>query len=139
MEYNGAGENEEAEQLLLEVVEQHPQMYEIAYSLGLLLSEMEKYEEAAIYLGRAADSMPHYSRAQYNYGLALLKLKRWQEGAEALKQAVLQDPMVNEYFVTLVNLYLNFRMNDQARVLAEDVLKLVPDHAAARELLQVMK
>jgi len=139
MEYNRAGENKEAEQLLIEVVEQHPEMYEIAYSLGLLLSEMEKYEEAAFYLGRAADGMEHYSRALYNHGLALLKLKRWQEGANALKKAVLQDPMVNEYFVTLVNLYLNFRMNDQARGLAEDVLKLVPDHAAARELLQAMK
>jgi hypothetical protein len=70
---------------------------------------------------------------------ALLKLKRWQEGAAALKKAVLQDPMVNEYFVTLVNLYLNFRPNDQARILAEDVLEIVPDHATARELLQMMK
>ena len=138
MEYNRLGKNEEAEKLLREVVTAEPQMYHIHYSLGLLLSEMEKYDEAASYLGSAADGMPGYSRARYNYGLALLKLKRWQDGAEALKKVVLQEPDVPEYFVTLANLYLNLRMNGQARALAEEVLQLSPDNANARELLMVI-
>lgn len=135
MEYNLAGKNQEAEQLLREVVTAEPRRHEVAYSLGLLLSEREKYEEAALFLGRAADFMPH-SRARYNQGLALLKLERWQEGAEILEQAVLQEPRAEEYFVTLANLYLNFRMNDKAQTLAEKVMKEVPDHAAAKKLLQ---
>lgn len=138
MAYNSEGKNELAEQLLREVVAAEPEMYEISYSLGLLLSEMGKYEDAALYLGRAADGMVQYSRVRYNQGLALLKLKRWEEGARTLRKAVMQDPLVNEYFVTLVNLYFNFRMNDQARQLAEDVLDIVPDHTSAKELIQMM-
>lgn len=138
MEYNRLGRNGEAEKLLKEVVAAEPRMFEIHYSLGLLLSEMRNYDEAAYYLGSAADGMAHYSRARYNYGLALLKLKRWEDGAEALKKAVLQDPYVDEYFVTLANLYLNFRMTSHARALADEVLHLAPDNATARELLQVL-
>ena len=51
----------------------------------------------------------------------------------------MQDPQVDEYFITLIQLYLNFRMNDQARSLAEEVLQVVPDHAAAKEFLQMIK
>ncbi len=76
--------------------------------------------------------MPNYSRARYNYALALLKIKRWQEVAEALKKTVLQDPDVDEYFVTLANFYLNFRMNSEARALAEEVLHVSPDNTTAR-------
>ncbi|WP_136807764.1 tetratricopeptide repeat protein [Desulfosediminicola flagellatus] len=139
MGYNNIGKKEQAEQLLREVVTSHPQMHEVTYSLGLLLSESERYEEAAELLGRASDAMPQYSRARYNYGLALLKLKRWEDGAGALHQAILLEPEREEYFITLVNLYLNFRMNDHARALVEEVLALAPDHANAKELLRVMK
>lgn len=139
MVYNTIGKNEEAEHLLRQVVAARPRLYEVAYSLGLLLSEMEKYTEAALYLGRAADGMPYYSRVRYNHGLALLKLQRWQEGAEALKKAVLLEPNQEEYFVTLVKLYLNFRMNGDAIQLARDVLQLAPDHVSAKEFLEVVQ
>ena len=138
MEYNQAGKNDDAEKLLREVLAAQPDRYEVAYSLGLLLSEMEKYAEASRYLGIAADGMPHYSRARYNQGLALLKQERWEEGAETLEKAVLADPQSEEYFVTLVSLYFNFRMNDRARDLSEKVLELFPHHSAAKEVLQAM-
>lgn len=138
MEYNSAGKNKQALILLKEVVAAQPELFEVAYSLGLLLSEMKNYEEAAGYLGQAADGMPGYARVRYNQGLALLKLKRWEEGGTALRKAVLQDPYVNEYFVTLVNLYLNFRMNDHAQKLAEEVLRIAPDHVSAKELIEAM-
>ncbi len=136
MEYNQAGKNQEAEQLLRDVVALEPRLYEINYSLGLLLSEQGKLEEAVRFLGTAADGMPAYSRVRYNHALALLKLKRWQEGADSLEKAIMQDPHVEEYFVTLANLYLNFRMIEKVRRLAQDVLKLVPNHQSAIELIQ---
>lgn len=139
MVLNSEGNNVEAEKLLRDVVEAQPELYETAYSLGLLLAEMEKYEDAAWYLARAADGLPNYSRARYNQGLALLKLERYQEGADILHKAMMQDPESEEYFTTLINLYLSFRMTERARNLAEEVIRRVPGHASARELLQRMK
>jgi len=46
MLYNAQGKNKKAEKLLMQILEEQPQMYEIAYSLGLLLVEEKKYDSA---------------------------------------------------------------------------------------------
>jgi len=45
MLYNGRGENDKAERLFRDVVAKHPELYDVAYSLGLLLAEMGKHKE----------------------------------------------------------------------------------------------
>ncbi|WP_163336328.1 tetratricopeptide repeat protein [Desulfopila sp. IMCC35008] len=139
MQLNQKGENTEAAKLLRQVVNEHPNLHEISYSLGLLLAEMGNYQDASTYLGKAADGMPGYTRPRYNQALALLKLQKWEEGEQALLQALTQEPENQEYFMTLVNLYLNFRMVDKARSVAKMILEMVPDHQQARELLQQLK
>ncbi len=136
---NRAGDNEAAEKLLREVVAGQPNLYEAAYSLGLLLAEREKYEEAVVMLGRAADHMPDYTRPRYNQALALLKLQRYEEGEKALLKALEIEPTNREYFTTLANLYLNFRMIDRAEKLADTILKSVPDHPDALQLRQMIE
>lgn len=139
MEYNRRGENNKAEQLLRQVVDQHPHLHEVAYSLGLLLAEIENYQDAALYLGMAADNMPSYTRARYNQALALLKLKRWKEGEQSLLKALEAEPANREYFMTLANLYLSFKKTDRAEQLAKNILAKIPDHAGARELLDLLR
>ena len=58
MLYNQMGQNNEALTLLREVATTHPEVYEVQYSLGLLLAEEKKYAEAAKYLDLAAGGMP---------------------------------------------------------------------------------
>jgi tetratricopeptide (TPR) repeat protein len=139
MSLNRNGDNAEAENLLRQVIEQNPQLHEVRYSLGLLLAELEKYEDAAAMLGLAADGMPGYTRPRYNQALALLKLKRYEEGERALLMALEVDPENREYFSTLANLYLNFRMIDRAKQLALTILSSVPDHADATQLLEMIE
>lgn len=134
MQYNKIGENGKAETLLRQVVAEHPMLYEIDYSLGLLLAERGNYLEAAEYLGKAADGMPSYSRARYNQALALLKLENWAEGAETLRKAVMAEPANEEYFITLVNLFMNLGQADKALALANEVLAQTPGHAAAKQI-----
>lgn len=109
MHLNSKGENSEAAQLLLEVVEAHPELYHVIYSYGLILGELEQYQKAALYLGKAADGMPGNSRIRYNQALAYLKLKHWEDGEAALLKSLEAEPGNQEYFSTLVQLYLNFR------------------------------
>ena len=66
MLYNRQGNNNAAEKLLREVTTDHPDFHEIKYSLGLLLAEQNKNEEAAIFLGDAAAGLPQRSRIHYN-------------------------------------------------------------------------
>jgi tetratricopeptide (TPR) repeat protein len=139
MQLNGKGQNAEAANLLRQVVNEQPDIHEVAYSLGLLLAEMGNYHDASKFLGKAADGMPTYSRPRYNQALALLKLQKWEEGERALLQALTQEPENREYFLTLINLYLNFRMVDKARNTAKWILESVPDHQQAKELLERFK
>ena len=139
MQYNRTGENKKAEQLLREVVRDNPNLYEVSYSLGLLLAEMNNYSEAAVYLGQAADGMPAYSRARYNQALALLKLGRTEEGEKALLQALEVDSQNRQYFTTIINFYLGMNQKERARQLAEGILAQHPDHAEAQEILRLLK
>ena len=138
MIYNRTGNNESAETLLREVIAGHPNLHEATYSLGLLLAEKQDYSEAAEMLGRAADGLPEYTRPRYNQALALLKMQRYEEGERALLKILEIEPSNREYFSTLVNLYLSFRMFDRAAKLAETILESVPGHPDAAQLLQMI-
>ena len=138
MQLNSEGQNEEAVKLFKEVLDDHPTLYDITYSLGLLLAEMDNYTDAATYLKIAADNIQGNSRVQYNFALSLLKLQKWQEGEDALLQCLEIEPANREYFNTLTGLYFNFRMVDKAKVLAEKTLRLVPGHAQATQILELM-
>jgi len=136
---NQRGDNDRAVTLLKEVINTNPDLNEVSYSLGLLLAEMGQFDEALPYLGKAADGMPLYSRARYNYALALLKLKKWPEGEQSLLQALELEPDNREFFVALANLYLNFRMTEKAKRLAQKTLDHFPDHEQARQVLESLK
>jgi tetratricopeptide (TPR) repeat protein len=71
MLYNRLGDMDEAEGLLCEVMTAHPELHDIAYSLGLLLAEKRLYDEAVLYLAKAVQGMPEGARVHYNLGVLL--------------------------------------------------------------------
>ena len=71
MLYNQLGRKDETEVLLREVVDSQPELYEVQYSLGLLLAEKKQYVAAARYLAAAAGGMPDHARVHYNLGNAV--------------------------------------------------------------------
>jgi tetratricopeptide (TPR) repeat protein len=58
MLYNEQGDNAKAEEIFRDTFKDNPNLHEIAYSLALLLAEKEEYEEAALFMGKAAENMP---------------------------------------------------------------------------------
>ena len=134
--YNKQGDNQQAEQLLREVVAQDPENYEIAYSLGLLLAETGNFEDSASYLKIAAAGMPEYSRAQFNYALALLKLARYADGESQLIKALDLEPRNRDYFAALVNLYLRAGKTAKAVLVAQQLIQSDPEHPEALEFLE---
>ncbi len=82
------GRNVEAEQLLREGAAKHPDSGEVAYSLGLLLVEMEQMEEALTWLDRAVILQPDDARTRYNYGVLLAQAGRIEDAHRHLSAAV---------------------------------------------------
>ena len=56
--HNENGKNAEAEQVLREALKNSPEQGEVYYSLGLLLAEEQRLEEAEVYLRQAAQAPP---------------------------------------------------------------------------------
>jgi tetratricopeptide (TPR) repeat protein len=138
MLYNRQGKNPDAEKMLREVVDQQPELYEVAYSLGLLLAEMKKYKDAEIYLGKAAAGMS-YGRAHYNHGQVLLLLNRPEQAEQALLSALSLEPQERDFFLALADFYLKSGQAKKAKALADDMIRKFPDYGAARELLNYLE
>jgi Tfp pilus assembly protein PilF len=135
MLYNGRGENEKAERLFRDVMAKHPEVYDVAYSLGLLLAEMKKYGEAVSYLERAAKGMPQHSRVPYNLGLLLQILQREPEAEAALQKALGLEPANMDYLYALADFYLKRNRLAEARRVAEKMVAAHPEQRTGRELL----
>ena len=120
-----------------EVVESEPELYEVSYSLGLLLAEMQQYQDAERYLGSAAAGM-NYGRAHYNHGQVLLVLNQPSRAEQALQTALSLAPQEQDFFVALADFYLKSGQNEKARKLAIDMSRQMPDHEAAIELLRYL-
>jgi len=81
------GEVDEAEDLLLDVIKEHPKRFHVAYSnLGSLLEAKGNVEEAIEVFSRALDIFPRVPILHKNLGLAYIKkgelLKGWHEMIE---------------------------------------------------------
>ena len=124
--------------MLREVVDQDPQLYEVAYSLGLLLAEMKKYKDAENYLEKAAAGMG-YGRAHYNHGQVLLILDQPEQAEQALIKALSLEPNEEEFFVALVDFYLKSGQQENARSLAQATIQRFPNHAAAQQVIELLK
>ncbi len=74
--------------LLREVVTAYPEQSEASYSLGLLLAEMGRSEEAERFLAAAASGMTGNARVHYNHGLLLAGLGRDDEAERSLGRAL---------------------------------------------------
>lgn len=139
MFYNKRGENDKAEELLREVVKSHPELHEIAYSLGLLLAEMKKYDPAVVYLKKAAKGMPERSRVHYNLGLLLQYLNRDAEAEDALLTALKIEPDNMDYLYALGDFYLKRGKFQKAKSIAVQMVAKYPDKRIGQELLEIIE
>lgn len=83
----GQGQIEETEQLLRAGLELQPEASELALSLGLVLAQQQKTEEAIAWLRRAGNA-----RAHYNMGLLLNRMGREAQARAAFLQGLQQAP-----------------------------------------------
>ena len=139
MLYNQMGQNDQAEMLLRQVVTERPELSEVKYSLGLLLAEEKKYEEAANYLELAAKGMPDNPRVHYNLGLLLDYLGKDVQAESALQRALELEPANIEYLSAIAQYYLKREMYQEAKRIAEQIISRHPNNRLGPQLLEIVK
>ena len=117
----------------------YPQMYEIAYSLGLLLAEMKKYEQAAVYLEKAAAGMPERGRVHYNLGLLLQRLGKDIKAEAALLKALKLDDNNINYLHALADFYLKNGQFQKAEIVVQQILSKHPSNRIGHQLMEIIK
>ncbi len=137
--YNQMGRNQDAERVLREgiaLLPDVPEVGELHYSLGLLLAEEGRLEEAAEALGAAVVQLPGRARVRYNRGLALQRLGRHAEAEAALLAAHQLDPRDPAIANALAILYAQQQRWERALPFAEELVKLAPEEPGPRQLLR---
>ncbi len=137
--YNKMGKNDQAEVLLREVLAAYPELYETAYSLGLLLAEEEKYDEALQYLTIAANGMPDYPRAHYNLGLLLAYQGHDAQAEERLRRALELEPANAEFLYAVADFYLKRGRFDAAKPFAEQLAAQEATQQVGQQMLRVIE
>jgi tetratricopeptide (TPR) repeat protein len=142
--YNAQDRNAEAEEALREGITRVPVGQsalggELYYSLGLLLAEEKRLEEAVQALAAASQQLPERARVHYNYGLALQQLGRRREAEAALFKATQIAPQDPEMIYALCIFYTQERRWREALPYAQRLASLAPQAALPQQLVQYIE
>ena len=118
--YNQTGQNEKAEQCFRTYLTRDPNNAQALYSLGLVLSELRKYDESLETLLKAAKADPKYPRINHNIGM-LYDFMKDKEKAEAyLKKEIEVAGDLNSR-MELLQFYLTNNLLKKALVLGNEI------------------
>lgn len=113
-------------------------MHGVVYSLGLLLVEEKKYEEALHYLKKAGQLMPERSRVFYNLGLLYQFLGNTGEASKSLKKALVIEPGNPNYMYALASHYIKTGHPELAKPIAIKLKQDFPSSPVGQNLLDAI-
>ena len=96
---------------------------------------MNRLEEAAEYMKRAAEGMPSYPRIHYNLGLLQQKLRRIPEAEASLLSALKIEPDNIDFLYALADHYIKRGRIERARRLAKQMVSKHPSRRIGRDIL----
>ncbi|MBI1371640.1 MAG: tetratricopeptide repeat protein [Phycisphaera sp.] len=145
--YSQIGRNQDAEPLIRKVIEM-PRGYGTSaevwnrvqahanFSLGLLLVEAKRYEEAVGHLAKATELAPDRGRYFYNLGLLYNQLKRPDDTEAALLKAHQLEPRNGEYLFALATTCRDAGHFDKALKYAQQLADIYPNDPGPQQLMQ---
>ncbi len=131
---SGQGRNQEAEKLLREATAAYPDDANAAYSLGLLLVEMQQAKEGLTWLRRAAAADPRWARVRHNLGLLLQQLGRLDEVEAAFNEALALESANLDFLYALANNLARRGRLVEALALAERMITTHPEQPLGHDL-----
>ena len=114
-------------------------MYELAYSLGLLLVEMQQYGEALSYLEKASKGLPQRARIHYNLGLLYQHMGADVSAVAELKAALALEPQSLDYQFGLADHYLKRGRFEEALPIVEDMVSMHPENPIGSQMLNFIQ
>ncbi|MBI3415335.1 MAG: tetratricopeptide repeat protein [Verrucomicrobia bacterium] len=108
-------------------------------TLGTLLCDQGKRDEALQHFTKAIELKPDYQQAYFDVGVLLLQEGWLPQAQKAFEAAVRLDPADNRAQGSLGNVYLRLGQLPEATAQFEKALRLNPDDAIARENIELIR
>jgi Flp pilus assembly protein TadD len=121
-----------------DVIQEHLTLFQrMRYSIfpGTLRAERGQYDEAVLYLKRAAQGMPERARVHYNLGVLLDYLQKDNEAEAALLKALELEPDHMDYLRAVAEFYLKRKRFPDAKRIAEHMIRKHPSKELGPRIL----
>ncbi|MCB1675118.1 MAG: tetratricopeptide repeat protein [Halioglobus sp.] len=126
--------DDEARQLLLQVLDFAPDNGATLHALGLLETRSGQREQALDYLRRAAELETHGTRHRYVYAIALHDLGQPRAAVTQLQHLLRDAPRNEELLLALASYTAELGQRDAARSYAKTLTELAPDNRQYRQM-----
>nr|WP_321486395.1 tetratricopeptide repeat protein [uncultured Draconibacterium sp.] len=136
--YNQTGQNEKAEKCFRNYLEREPDDAHALYLLGLLLSEIEKYDESLSTLLKSSKLDSKYLRVNHNIAM-LYDFMKEKEKAEIYLQKEVEAVNDLNSRLELLQFYLNNNLRQKAQHFGEEILKIYPDTEDVKQVLKRLR
>jgi tetratricopeptide (TPR) repeat protein len=112
---------------------------DVQYSLGMLSAQQGELEQAAQHLERAISLRPSYPEALNNLGVLQVRQSDLTKAEETFKKAITAAPAFDQPYLNLARLYAMQNDRQKARDVLQQLLKLQPNNANARDALTMLQ
>lgn len=137
--YNQTGNNGGAEAQLKAVIEREAEFGPAYYSMGLLLAEENRLEEAISYFEQGAVLMPESHRLKYNLAVSYQTLGSVEKAEAAYLEAIDLNSEETDYLYGICTLYLQNDQNEQALGYAKKLVESHPQNSRFQQLLKFVE
>jgi Flp pilus assembly protein TadD/peroxiredoxin len=137
--YRRMGNFDEAGKLLNRALESEPNDPEVNYSMGMLYAQQDQTEKATNYLEKAVALRPDYPEALNNLGVLFARNRNYPKAEEQFRTCIQVAPNFDQSYLNLARLYVSESDRAKAREVLQDLLRLQPEHPAARRALEMLQ
>jgi len=137
--YRRQGEFAKAREALSQALALQPDDPEANYSLGMFYAQQNDLPRAADYLKKAAALRPAYPEALNNLGILFVREQDYPEAEAKFRECIRVAPAFDQSYINLARLFMLQHDKDKAMQALQDLLKLQPENANARQAMEMLQ
>jgi tetratricopeptide (TPR) repeat protein len=130
---------EDARKVLQHALEIAPNDAEANYSLGMVFAQADDTAKAYEYLQLALKVRPVYPEALNNLGILYLRTQRRDQAVASFEECIRLAPLFDQAYLNLARVYALEGGRDKARDVLQKLLKQLPNHARAKEMMEQLQ
>lgn len=136
--YRRQGDFDKAQDCLSRAIEIEPGDPEVNYSLGMFYAQQSQMQRASDYLQKAVELRPDYPEALNNLGVLFVREQDYANAEQQFKRCIQVVPSFDQSYLNLARLYALQHDKEKAMGVLQDLLRIQPENASARQALETV-